>query len=242
MKNDSARRMACEICLLLLVICSSVPALAADEEDRGLGRRRTFFSLSFGSSAGGDQGDALDSIFSSQGFDVTSETGLSSHFSWDVSFSYSFHGPWTATALFSKTKLGETTIRKEPIIFPLRPSVETIAGIFSYISDERTLHFMQLQAGVGVGLFTSSLDQPSLTRYSQIKSDTTVGPVALIGIMAPASTPIYGLFEVQYRGVGKPVFDMSGVLPQSAAMAPFPLDYSHWQISGGVGVRLPWRR
>jgi opacity protein-like surface antigen len=207
---------------------------------------------------GQKQTDSIDGIFRDDRFNVSSRAGFRSRPSWTCLINYTFRRSWAVTGLLSETRLGQSNVDKTygppdyaasaHVQFPFRYSVGTIAGLLSCTTGE-SLPFVELQVGAGPALFTKkgSTEESSFYRSSYLKSDSHFGMVAMAEIAAPVHSPVYGLLLFEYRRIGKVTFDMDPVLPRRIDgrpdLGPFDADFTHWQISAGVGVRFPfWRQ
>lgn len=234
-------------CLFIVLACC---AIAAGE---------TSFCLSVGGPIGRAQTDAFDAAFLREHFTVSSESGFASKPSWSAMANHTFgRKQWGVTGLVGETRFGQSTVEKtfspgeyliplpETVHFPFRYSIGTMAALLSYQTDERALPFVQLQAGIGGALYTRKASVEPVSdmpyRSQNLKSDSHFGLIALGAVSAPSRSRIYGIVAFEYRRAGQAHFDMESRLPDRAdgrSTVDLTADFTHWQVSAGIGFRLP---
>ena len=97
---------------------------------------------------------------------------------------------------------------------------------------------------IGAGPAWYRLQMRQIDGREQTLTASRLGFVAEAGVTFPARTRVFGDLHVQYRGAGRADLGTFTPPPPSGSSAPSPplpvnsMNFSHWTLGVGVGVRL----
>lgn len=243
-EENKMKHLVIVITVIILISAYPVSLLAQNTDDGSSPKlRRWTVSLYLAGTLGGPAKD-MEKAMVAGGFNQTSPgffgPGVSHPFSihgeytYMIGISYIFKSPFAAGIIASRADLGETRGYRNPFLWlSPRYSVSTVAPIVSV--QAKWFHF-----GIGPALHYAKSTQEKEGKEVSRKSIRKYGFIIDFGLTIPRKSRFFVELKAQYRAVGQAKigpYEVSS-LDNSAILPATKVNYNHWFIGLGVGIRL----
>ncbi len=249
-EKNKMKHLVIVITVIILISAYPVSLLAQNTDDGSSPKlRRWTVSLYLAGTMGGPAKD-VEKAMVAGGFNQTS-TGLfgglgRSHpfsrrgpqyygeYTYMIGISYIFKSPFAAGIIASRADLGETRGYRDPFLWlSPRYSVSTVAPIVSV--QAKWFHF-----GIGPALHYAKSTQENGGKEVSRKSIRKYGFIIDFGLTIPRKSRFFVELKAQYRAVGQVKIGPyeASSLDNSAILPVTKVNYNHWFIGLGVGIRL----
>jgi hypothetical protein len=157
-------------------------------------------------------------------------------FPWMIGLHYLFKSPFGVGVIVSNSAIGRTSGLKDPWLYvSLKYSVMTYASVVS-------IQAKAIRIGIGPALHLAHTHQENGDNKIESRSAKKFGFLLDLSLFFPWKSRFFGEIRAQYRSVGKvkigPYETSSISLGYSAVLPATEVNYNHWLIGLGLGIRF----